>query len=129
MRPSRGRQRPRSVLERPPPGNPGDHRSACIAWKKKAGLQHSITTARGRGSGREGLTRGVKNRDVFPTAARHGFTAARERPSRSGPVAPSDDKTLPAAALTLGLGVLELEGLVQALLDEIHQGPIDQRQT
>src|SRR6267142_2082034 len=39
-----------------------------------------------------------------------------------------DVEALAAAAFTLGLGVLELERLVQTLLHEIHQRSIDQRQ-
>src|SRR5216684_4435680 len=39
-----------------------------------------------------------------------------------------DVEALAAAAFALGLGVLELESLVQTLLDEVHQGSIDQRQ-
>src|ERR1700722_5323645 len=42
---------------------------------------------------------------------------------------PSDVKTLAAAAFALGFRVLELEGLIQALLDEINQSAVDQRQT
>src|ERR1700676_2412525 len=42
---------------------------------------------------------------------------------------PSDVKTLPAAAFALVFRVLELEGLIQALLDEINQSAVDQRQT
>src|SRR6202012_4916174 len=42
--------------------------------------------------------------------------------------ASSDVEALAATAFTLGLGVLKLEGLVQALLDEIHGGAVDQRQ-
>jgi hypothetical protein len=38
-------------------------------------------------------------------------------------------ETLAATAFTLSLRVLELKSLVQPLLDEIDQGPIDQGQT
>src|SRR5580693_7722101 len=48
-------------------------------------------------------------------------------PRRSRP--PSDVETLAAAAFALGLRVLELEGLVQTLFDEIHERPVNQRQT
>src|SRR6202051_3094978 len=41
----------------------------------------------------------------------------------------SDVKALPAPAFALGFRILKLEGLVQALFDKIHQGPVDQRQT
>src|SRR6202162_4365726 len=40
----------------------------------------------------------------------------------------SDVEALAAAAFALGLGVLELERLIQTLLDEVHQRSIDQRQ-
>src|ERR1700726_4352510 len=39
-----------------------------------------------------------------------------------------DAEALPAAALDLGLGILELERLVEALLDEVDQSAVDQRQ-
>src|SRR5690606_22631438 len=41
----------------------------------------------------------------------------------------SDRKALAAAALALDVRVAELEGLVQALLDEIHLGAVDQLET
>src|SRR5277367_6208531 len=48
------------------------------------------------------------------------------RPARAKPA--SDVETLPAAAFALGLGILKLEGLVEALFDEVHQRAVDQRQ-
>src|SRR5260370_817411 len=38
-------------------------------------------------------------------------------------------ETLSASAFALGFRILKLEGLIQALFDKIHQGPVDQRQT
>jgi len=40
----------------------------------------------------------------------------------------SDVEAFPAAAFALGLGILEFEGLVETLLDEVHQRPVDQGQ-
>src|SRR5271166_2767421 len=41
---------------------------------------------------------------------------------------PSDAETLAAAAFALGFRVLELEGLVETLLHEVHHRAVDQRQ-
>src|SRR5882672_3650513 len=93
IRPSGGRQRPRSLLERARSSNQDDYRSPCITWKNP------------------------QNRKSPDAAAR------KPRHARL-----SDVETLAAAAFALGLRVLEFEGLVQALFDKIHQGPVDQRQ-
>src|SRR5207302_2263644 len=53
------------------------------------------------------------------------------RPTRIDPRSlerTSDRKTLPAAALTLDVRVAEAEGLVQPLLHEVHDRPVDQRE-
>src|SRR5271154_1825410 len=49
-----------------------------------------------------------------------------ESPTGGGP---SDVETLSATALALRLRVLELEGFVQTLFDEIHYRAVDQGQT
>ena len=56
------------------------------------------------------------------------MSLAQQTPAAEGAsIADSlDVETLAAAALVLDVGVAELERLVDALLDEIHLGPIDE---
>ena len=56
-----------------------------------------------------------------------GYGPAR-RGRRGLPRRPSDAEALAAAAFALGFGILELEGLVEPLFDEIDHGAVDQRQ-
>ncbi len=88
----------------------------------------------GFGSGPQGAD---KDREVYWSRRVQAIAMTAEVPVLLGKSAirraaakprSSDVETLAAAAFTLGFGILELEGLVQPLFDEIHQGSVDQRQ-
>src|SRR5262249_18726888 len=92
-------------------GNLQEVRSVCIAWENRQGRVRTATV---------GCLR------PRPPLRRRGYLSARIGRSQVSPS--SDAEALAAAALDLRLGILKLEGLVETLLDEVHQGPVDEGQ-
>src|SRR2546423_12567497 len=59
-------------------------------------------------------------------AHRDGGRAGAGARARAAPAGASDGEALPAAAFPLDVGVSEAEGLVQALLDEVHDRAVEE---